>query len=61
MLILEDVADGYLLQCGCGTRLSCRHDHGVIECPKCSSMQDARRLERVNGQQHIPLRTGTFH
>lgn len=46
MVILEDVADGYLLQCGCGARLSCRHGHGVIECPKCDTMVDVRQLVR---------------
>lgn len=61
MMILKDVQDGYLLECGCGTRLSCRHGHGVIECPKCSTMQDARRLERGTSHKTAPLNTGTFH
>lgn len=61
MLILEDVADGYLLECTCGTKLSCRHDHGVVECPKCSTMQDARRLDRTAKHKSVALNTGTFH
>ncbi len=46
MMILEDVADGFLLECGCGMKLSCRHGHGVVECPKCSTMHDPRQLYR---------------
>ncbi|MEM7570310.1 MAG: hypothetical protein AAF337_10985 [Pseudomonadota bacterium] len=46
MVILDDVADGYLLECNCGTRLSCRHEHGVVECPKCGMMHDPKSLMR---------------